>query len=439
MRSTQNAGAAFWVIKIDARQSGLRAHHGQNLPPRLSTSLHALTSATLPQPLGQMQFMLPFHIRTDVFWAAVAVDPSIFAWGGDLVKWDSNETVAPLALVGPAEWFDASIFVLNSSVALSSGAQARSFLRTLREHPERALYVRQLSVGLRSADADQPDAAAESTALVEVLEACPRVAHLQLRTLHTSMRARARAVIASMELKSLVVRTPRKTTNHGLFFSTDLAELVSPSLKTLEIDFWSHRAEITTPTPTPPPPFGPLTLRDVRIEVSGDDDDTCVLPFVAAAGPNLETLDLYLENIIDPDAMFDALSPSVSSLRTLSVTENPSDQILDQITTSGSTPALDRLLPHFQHLETLTASATEVSYQVLHLVPPSLRRLQVASYTPDPAFRFHETLVADLRNPALKIGITSLEVYDETWEEAEAEELKAACASRGLMCTLDID
>ena len=366
-----------------------------------------------------------------------SVDPSIFAWGGDLVKWDSNETVAPLALVGPAEWFDASIFVLNSSVALSSGAQARSFLRTLREHPERALYVRQLSVGLRSADADQPDAAAESAALVEVLEACPRVAHLQIRTLHTSVRARALAAITTKDLKSLVVCSPRKATDHGLFLSTDLAELCSPSLKSLEIEFWSHRAEIPTPVPTVAPTFGLLALREARIEVSGNDD-VGVLSFIAASGPTLESLDLYVENLFDSDSLFDALQPSTTSLRTLVLTQNPSDQILERITNFDGTPALDRLLPHFKHLETLTASATEVSYQVLRLLPPSLRRLQVASYTPDPAFHFHEALIADILNPSLKIAITSFEVNDELWEESDAEVLKAACATRGLMCEVEI-
>ncbi|KAL8290069.1 hypothetical protein RQP46_003008 [Phenoliferia psychrophenolica] len=374
---------------------------------------------------------LPFHILTNIISSATTVnpDPSIFLRGGELVQWDSTESIRTTTLVSSG-WTDAATFVLYTSVALESGAAAKLFLRTLRERPERANFVRALVLGLGAeTKVDSPEAVVESSALLDVLKMCKNVIHLQIKSLHPSMRARVVTEITAHAeaLRSLVVNPTANTSQHRLYESEDLFDIITPGLERLEIGFWSAPSTVT-----PPPPitdFSPLSLTTLRVH--SFDAPEVILRLIATAGPTLEHVDCYFESAFDADTTVAALTPSQATLRKLSFMTNPTSEHLDNFQWH-ETPAFDRLLPHFKHLEELAVSASDLSPNVLHLHTASLRRLSVISHTDVAVFRFDEVLIEDLKNLDLKIGLKEIEVDDDHWSADDAAVLAAACAARGV-------
>lgn len=194
------------------------------------------------------------------------------------------------------------------------------------------------------------------------------------------------------------------------------------------MDVWA-----ATPVPVIPPPastFGPLSLVSLRLFCAIPN---ALLVLLLGATSTLEVVDLYLETILQPAELVNALLPSASSLRNLQLLVNPPLEDIANFDAS-LVPALDRLLPHFTRLTNLVVSATEISNRLFPLLPMCLRHLEIRSFGPRSLFYFDDCLLDSLEDEALDIRLETLVVRDvlSEWDEDELEELSDACLARGV-------
>ncbi|KAL8277708.1 hypothetical protein RQP46_009830 [Phenoliferia psychrophenolica] len=349
---------------------------------------------------------LPFHILVDVFFAARdGNEVEAFDHGGRLtnLKWDSMESAATLTLVCKA-WKDAAVFALHRSISILGGEAASIFLDTLRAHPERAAFTRSMVCGLDFADerACETERALRSSAKVlQALEACPLISHLQIRPLHPSLRLRVVDAIRTKPLTALVYLPRFDTPVLPPHREMDLRDLVGPKLEGLEVELWADSA---APIPSSTPSsillhstFPPLALRDLRVFCPGADG--LVLALVSAAGNTLHSLDVYIETVYkDPSVVASALLPSAHTLQRLKYLTCPSLADLAEFYDPKAPQVFDLVLPHLTKLVELVISATEVSPEVFRSID----------------FRLEE-----------------VDLHDEAWRPQDVRELGAALARRG--------
>ncbi|KAL8293134.1 hypothetical protein RQP46_000828 [Phenoliferia psychrophenolica] len=194
-----------------------------------------------------------------------------------------------------------------------------------------------------------------------------------------------------------------------------------------------------TATPsTPPheaPVFGPLRLRVLRLFNAIPTE--ILYPLLIAAAPTLEVCDVYVEALLDPDTLFNALLPSTPNIVDLTCVSNPSSHELD-IFDAPYTPSFDRLLPHFSRLERLYVSGTEISSNFFRLLPPCLRHLTIRSLNPRAIFGYSQVLIDALKDPLLQISLRTFTVRDilEAWEDDELDAMARACRARGIVFVL---
>ncbi|KAL8286184.1 hypothetical protein RQP46_004672 [Phenoliferia psychrophenolica] len=317
------------------------------------------------------------------------------------------------------------------SISVIGGKAATLLQRTLRDRPERARFVRNAVIGLDAAHEESPvsdEARRESVKVVEVLEALPLLQNLHLRPLHSSVRSRLLVAIRSKPLLAIVCLPRLESPNDALFHATDLQELVTPTLERLEVDFWVE------PTPILPflnPPFPTLALTDIRVFFSGAN--ALVLALLAASGPTLQTAEVYFEDIFDNIELTSAsLMPSTKTLRRLQYLTNPSLAALEERYDPTALQVFDHVLPHFEKLEYLSTSATEVSTNIFRLLPPSLRSLRIQSYSHTPSFHPDEALLDAIEDQSIEFHIEHVEINDHAWDEDDIEDIGEALAARGV-------
>ena len=357
---------------------------------------------------------LPFHVLTNIFSAVRASDPS-------------PDTLRDLVFVSTA-WADAASFVMYRSVALYGGATATLFVRTLQRCPHRAYLVRTLLIALELDDdaaAGRPATDAEGLQLVNALAACPNVTDLSIRPLPPSVRIPLLAAMASKQLESLVCAPRLNTPHSALFHAADLVAIAKYSLRKLEMDCWAIPLEGRD---APLPSFPPLVnLTHLKLAFAGAEP---LVLHLLAASRSLEAAIVYVECMYDdPAALASALLPSASTLRRLTFkTNSPLESFPGQ--QPPYPPTFNRILPHFQQLEYLSISATEISAEALRTLPPSLTHLEIESITDFPHFDFSEFLLRTIAST--HFTLRSLIIHDDSWHPDEAEEVRVACASRGI-------
>lgn len=390
-----------------------------------STSSNSISNESLAQNL-------PYHILLDCFTYAADQNELEQARGGRLVGWDSNESVRFLSLICK-NWVDAAQCVLYKSIAIIGAESARRFLRTCSERPDLAERVKALVIGLGDVQEStqlEMGQARDSLPLVKVIEACPTLAHLQVRPLHESARTSLMAAITSKPLLSLVCAPRLVKPNVGwtreLYKSTDI-ELALPTLLRLELDFWA--SPVTLPIPLPVIP--PLSLVELRLHC--DLPHELLFLLLTAAGSTLEVADLYFEKLLSLEETTAALATSVHTMKKLRYISNPTLDELNNFNVNV-TPIFDRLLPHYQQLERLSVSATEVSTNLFRLLPPCLRDLEVQSFNHHGTFVYSNVLLLALRDQSFNFTLETFTVHDaaEVWEEESVELVRAACRSRGI-------
>ncbi|KAL8287045.1 hypothetical protein RQP46_004051 [Phenoliferia psychrophenolica] len=135
----------------------------------------------------------------------------------------------------------------------------------------------------------------------------------------------------------------------------------------------------------------------------------------------------------------DALLPSTPTLQELTYITNPASGSLDDHFDPSTPQLFSRILPHFQHLESLTTCATEVSTDLFRILPQSLRRIELSSFYHSPAFRFEERILDDIEAFSVHTRLEEFVLHDEGWHESEVEALGDALRSRGITLTFTDD
>lgn len=323
--------------------------------------------------------------------------------------------------------------VLHRSIAILGRPAADRFLRTARERPDLVDKVRSLVIGLGEEEEGtqlEMGQAADSLVLVAVIDACPKVEHLQVRPLHHSARDTLLPSILSKPLLSLVCAPRLVKPNVGwtseLYRAIDI-QLALPTLKRLELDFWASPA----PLPDPLPVLPLLPIVDLRLHC--DIPDELLYLILAAAGPTLQVVDLYFERILSLNETTAALFRSTKTMRKFRYISNPT---LDELSNFNAhvTPIFDRLLPHYEQLERLFVSATEISTNLFRLLPPCLRDLEVQSFNHHGTFVFSRVVLLALQDASLDFRLETFTVHDaaEVWEEDSIAAMRVACRARGI-------
>lgn len=376
---------------------------------------------------------LPYHILMECFTYAIEQNEPEPSRGGKLIGWESNESIKAMSLVCRG-WQDAGQSILYKSIAIIGSNVADKFLRTCQSRPDLIDRVKSLVIGLGEVKESTQlivGQREDSIPLVKVIEACTGLQHLQVRPLHQSIRNELLAAITSKPLLSLVCAPrlikPDVNWTSELYHSTDI-QLVSQSLLKLELDFWSK----SMPLPVPLPSLPPLRLVELRLHCDLPHELLCLI--LKAAGSTLEILDLYFERILSLEDTTQALLPSVQSLRKLRYISNPTLEELGN-TNVNLTPIFDRLLPHYHQLEKLSVSATEVSTNLLRLLPPCLKDLEVQSFNHHGTFMFSNVLLLALKDESIEFKLETFTVLDaaEVWEAENVELVRSACRARGII------
>lgn len=122
---------------------------------------------------------LPYPALVEVFAGSVESNPR----GGHFVVWDSHESIKYMPLVCRS-WEAPARSILYRSVAIVGEVAADRFLRTIAADPGLAAICRSLVIGVgEDEEDDNPiDTGQRRTSLklVQVLNACPNVEHLQV-------------------------------------------------------------------------------------------------------------------------------------------------------------------------------------------------------------------------------------------------------------------
>ncbi|GAA5906693.1 hypothetical protein JCM8208_006356 [Rhodotorula glutinis] len=410
--------------------------------------------------------------------------------GGAVRSWHSYEPAAPLSLVC-RRWRTPAQAVLFSSVALVGHERAQAFVDAVAGSERvRQLAKKETAFVVLALDAeeeqspssspsrlDPPSApgrqSATSELLVSALEACTSAAHVHVRTLHQTVRARLLGTLMDPQrpLVTLILgptHVAAKRWSEGLWDVRDGWDL-RPTVENLE-----HTGLVA---PGPPAttgqslrPLPQLALRRLKLWHDWPFD---LLAAALKSSPSLEFLDLYFEQHKPAQALLDALKVSGKSLREVryvynptatgpdsgdsssSVSPPPSHSSLrgqtsspDHSSSSTSTrpsrpaPLFDLLLPHLTSLRTLHCTSTELTPSALLALPPSLQSLSVK--TLNSLSRFSpRALLAVLRDPhlALPDGFERLTVTDnpDEWGEEAIDEATLRCEELGVRFKFRMD
>ncbi|KAI5475541.1 hypothetical protein MNV49_001202 [Pseudohyphozyma bogoriensis] len=341
-------------------------------------------------------------------------DPSA---GGRRVSWETNESAAPLARICRA-WEAPATLVLWRSVVVLGMERAEGFLEAVRRHPERAEMVQALVVGLGTEMEDDVQGMLGqeevSRRLVEVMEACPNLLHLQVRPLHRAVLPRLLAAIRRKEWLRSLVLAPRLAVTGGEPWDThgNLAEreVVRPTLTALELDvpLYPHRPGPRTPCQPFAAPI-PLEVLALRGEVPQD----LVRELLKAGGKTLRIVDIYLERAVEVDGMAEAMR-ELEVVEEVRVLSNPTFEELGRWR-EVKPPLWDRLLPQFTRAKSLETSATEISSTALRLLPATLESMRVQSFNPRSVFRLDEEMRRVLEDESVDWGLREVTVLD-TWD-----------------------
>ncbi|ORY73437.1 hypothetical protein BCR35DRAFT_354122 [Leucosporidium creatinivorum] len=420
-----------------------------------------LTLPMRPPPTSALASQLPFDVLYQIFLSVQALALEArgeYCHGGQLVGWDSNEAVAPFALVCRG-WEEAAIAVLYRSVSLRGGTAARSFTATVKARPALAEMVHWLAIGLGEQKEEQDgddeemgsvnvdDAegwAVASLALMQALLALPSVNHLLLRPLDSSARPDLLTFLARpRRLKSLVLlaREAVSSPPWAALIKPEDGPLLLPGLERLLVDVWDTVVTDSIPRDAPSPALPPLDL--TCFCHSSNYPASLIYPLLPAS-PKLETLYLYFEHLRPSRAAADALL-TVPKLRHLHFLGNPSFEELETdyetYAATNLVPALDLALPFLSNLETLAVSATDISTSFLALLPPRLHYVKIRAYSPY-GFERPSRILEMLQESAVDLkSLRELEVQDssERWPIELRLAVEEACESRGVRFSFVLD
>ncbi|BGP14718.1 hypothetical protein JCM10213v2_002669 [Rhodosporidiobolus nylandii] len=311
--------------------------------------------------------------------------PSRLPHGGSVRAWQSYERAAPFALVCKA-WRGPAQSLLFSSVALIGKRQATLFLRTANDPTSAALPKNTAALVLgvdRPAESSRDGTLGQveaSEALVSALAACPAAVHVHVRPLASSVRSTLHAAVFNPErrLRTFVL-SPRVLNSlpwSGKLWSAEdvtVAQALT-SLENLEIaTFVLPVKRYLTPS------FPTLALRRLKIH---HDQEQEILSEVLRKSPRLEFVDFYFEQVMNVDAMAEALRVAAPSLREMRYIANPTHSELPSFSSSAaeaSPPLFDTILPLATSLISLRISATDLSPSALLALPPALQKLHIRS------------------------------------------------------------
>lgn len=399
---------------------------------------------------------LPYDILYRIF--IEAVKSTTAQWGGLLFGWRSNEFISRLVTVC-RNWSNPANHVLYKSIALLSHSAARSFVKTSKSRPDLIKKTRYLVIGLSEEDtwtsseedeelvdigggkleiklsigkATRGTQPATSSAMLRALEICINLQHLQIRPLHDSQRLPLFAALAEkLSLESLIcsprLRNRQVDWTGCIFRRDDLRNLALPTLKHLEIDAWTA---VDLPVLDKPRIIIPLLSKLITLRLRFDTCDEDLFDLLSTAGPTLELADIYVERLVDPSEAAEALSSSVSTLRELRWTTNPS---IESSTEVIGTALFDRILPQFQVLEKAALTATDISASLFTFLPSSLRELEVRSLSYLGPFKYHESMLRTLGSTStIQFSLKKFVVYDsrDVWSNENVTALTGACLQR---------
>ncbi|ORY73420.1 hypothetical protein BCR35DRAFT_148903 [Leucosporidium creatinivorum] len=222
-----------------------------------------------PRPPSSIASQLPFDILLQILLCVQDLaleERGEYSHGGKIVAWDSNEEIAPFALVCRG-WEEAAVAVLYQSVSLQGGVVARRFLATIRARPELAEMVRWLAIGLAEQEEEEQKGhapgeegaegwPAASQALVETLVYLPNIDHLLLRPLDLSVRPNLLAFFARPRRLTSLVLIARTTPRWENLLHPPDAPLMFPHLKRLDVDV---NTSVVSPHLNPNPTFAPFS------------------------------------------------------------------------------------------------------------------------------------------------------------------------------------
>lgn len=273
---------------------------------------------------------------------------------------------------------------------------------------------------------------AESDQLTRILEACPLVENLQARTVHPQAGwAFLKAITAKRNIVTFIGGPRPVNPLHSWKVVTfeKPFPLVFERMKTFELD--TPYGGATRPSPTLCFP----ALEASRMSCEIPNDTLCA--FCKEAGSNLRRLYIYQEHLIPTDQIAEGLSHQFERLENLRFQLNPSIPNLELNFDRSETPLFDKLFamtPSYQVLESLSVSATEISVSALRNLPPTLRHLEVSSFSDFSNFRPGSELDQILTDPEIDFKLQTLTVRDlvDCWGERELEAIIAQCRLRGI-------
>lgn len=231
---------------------------------------------------------------------------------------------------------------------------------------------------------------------------CKQVRRLEVKSLHGSVREALLRALNGCEQIEVLVAAPKVqqggdwSNPEPLLRRQDFPRLMValPRLRDLDLDAWLYsfdaeaqgwdaRSAFYLPSVA-----GPLqhavfqsntfSAHLTHLHLRFDIADADLFTLLSSSGPTLVSLDLYTEHALPTQLLVDALASSLATLRTLKWTTNPP---LDVLQAGEGEPFVDRLLPRFVQLDTLVVSATDISHNLLGLLPTSLRHLEVQAFT----------------------------------------------------------
>ncbi|KAK4054663.1 hypothetical protein OIO90_003475 [Microbotryomycetes sp. JL221] len=341
--------------------------------------------------------------------------------GGKIARWTSNEHFYNYTLVCRA-WTEPAYDKLYSSVGLFSDFQATCFLRTIQDKPQLADAVNKLAVGLGLESERSNDIAsvsATSHTIVDIINRCRGLHFLHVRALHSCVRQSLLSSLRNRKLDALVLGPclplPEPNWSTELHYPSDVcfAACVTETLE-LQYDLPSpleleQQRQIEQRLSENLP--DKLSIRNMRI--SADLSDIALFALLERCS-QLQYLDVYIERAL----------PASS----------PTNEQLDLIDPNRES-AFDFVIQESVNLEHLTVTSTEISDRALRRLPPKLTTLTVQAYNHKSCFRYTTQLKDLLQDPKTDLkNLETIEVKDlaSAWNEIQIEEIKLACASRGI-------
>lgn len=276
----------------------------------------------------------------------------------------------------------------------------------------------------------------ESQQLTRVLEACPSLERLQARTVHPSAAwPFLEAIIAKPRILTFV-GGPRPINYHHSWHQLEFPQpvpLLFPTLRQLDLE--SPFAAGTRPAPILLFPV----LEEARLACEIPEDT--LSGFMQATTATIWSLDIYQERLLAFEEMVLGLSSTFKILRRLKFRVNPSITDLEANFKSDNVPLFDHLFcmeESFLVLESLSVAATDISAQGLRHLPPSLRHLEISSFSDFSHFTFSDQLLEVVRDASVQFRLETLVVRDvpDCWgAEGNVDKMAEACKARGIAFT----